>query len=117
MSGLAIFVAAAAAISLAQANKQLLLPSTASADNENENLDAATNLTENGPIFVSSIRRNDSEYSLGLGGSESVDRDLNTLGELCSAGQVGLQLGKAAAALAVGWVLCSVAYDRVQRRT
>lgn len=61
----------------------------------------------NVPSAASSMPRNESEYSLGLNKSESVDRMLNEMGELCQSGQVAVMAAKYVAIAACAAALVS----------
>lgn len=60
---------------------------------------------------LSSIRRNDSEYSLGLSRNDSIDKDLTTLGDLCTVGQVAVDFTRLSLIFASGLWYLSTVYD------
>ena len=67
---------------------------------------------------VSKIRRNESEYSLGLTRSKSFDNIATALGEFCSTGQVLISMSKYAcvAATAIGIGIQIIGYIHSRKR-
>jgi hypothetical protein len=82
-----------------------------------DNSSGATLTTEN---LVSkkgsNIKRNFSEYSLGLSRSLSVNRDLSTLGPLCDSGQVFLQVTNYSLRAAIGAAIAYGIYTEIKRK-
>ena len=58
-------------------------------------------------IKTSGMKRTDSEYSLGLNKSESVEKNLNELGSLCQSGQIIVLFGKSRMMILAGVAVIS----------
>lgn len=64
----------------------------------------------------SKIKRNFSEYSLGLSRNLSVNRDLSTLGPLCDSGQMFLQITNYSLRAAIGAAIGYGIYAELRRK-
>jgi hypothetical protein len=64
----------------------------------------------------SNIKRNFSEFSLGLSRSLSVNKDLSTLGPLCDSGQVFLQVTNYSLRAVIGIAIGYGIYNEIKRK-